>query len=221
MENSLSVAIPVYNAERYLRDAIQSVIDQGHPRLEIIVIDDGSTDGSRVVAESFGNVQYFQQENRGIAAARNAGVEQAQGELLAFLDADDLWTDQKLHWQLAALQQHPEAHIVAGGIEQFYESDRPRLMQDNPAGDAYTAGAMLIRHADFLRVGKFDERLRVGEFIDWHSRARSLGLREICLPDIVLRRRIHNTNTTLKQQHTRDDYVSVIRAHLHRQRRAA
>ena len=103
----VSVVIPVYNAARFLADAIRSVQAQRHPRIEIIVVDDGSTDGSGEVARSFAGVRCLRQANGGIAAARNAGVHEARGNLLAFLDADDLWTPGKLALQLDVLRADP------------------------------------------------------------------------------------------------------------------
>lgn len=214
--------IPVFNCERFLGEAIQSVLRQEHRRLEIIVVDDGSIDSSHAVAESFDAVRCIRQSNRGISAARNVGIEEAQGELLAFLDADDLWTDRKLELQLGALRQHPESQIIAGRVEQFYETNLPvRGISLARAGGGYTPGAMLIRRADFLRVGLFDEKLRLGDLMDWHSRAMELGFREYLLGETVLRRRIHDANTTRSQKELRNDYLSSIRAHLQRQRRAA
>ena len=90
----VSVIIPVYNGERYLAEALDSVLRQSHPADEIIVIDDGSTDGSAKIIESFrASVEYHWQPNGGPGAARNLGVTLAHGAFLAFLDADDLWTE--------------------------------------------------------------------------------------------------------------------------------
>jgi len=103
-EASISVIIPTYNAERYLPDAIDSVLAQTCPAGEIIVVDDGSSDGTPRVAERYGSrVRWLPQENQGSGAARNRGIEASRGELLAFLDADDLWVRDKLTWQVEAL----------------------------------------------------------------------------------------------------------------------
>lgn len=223
MESKLvSVVIPVFNCERYLGQAIESVLRQEHSNVEIIVVDDGSTDGSREVAKSFAGVRYLHQENRGIAAARNLGIGMARGELLTFLDADDLWTDRALALQLNALREHPEAHIVAGAVEQFHEPNcTKRGVSLSTVGDGYTPGAMLLSLKDFMRVGLFSEHLHLGDLMDWHSRAMNLGLVEYLHKSVVLRRRIHDTNTTLTQPEARKGYLQAIRAHLQRQRRAA
>jgi glycosyltransferase involved in cell wall biosynthesis len=219
----VSVVIPVYNAARFLADAIRSVQGQHHPRIEIIVIDDGSTDGSSDVARRFSGVRCLRQANGGIAAARNAGVREVCGTLLAFLDADDLWTPNKLSLQLDMLRGAHEATFVSGHVEQFFDdSFAPSPGTQLPAtGTGCSAGTILIRTCDFLRVGLFNPALRVGEFIDWHSRAMDLGLRERQLDQVVLRRRIHGENTVLRCRESLGDYLSVMKAHLDRKRRAA
>jgi len=218
----VSVVIPAYNAVRFLPAAIRSVRAQAHPHIEIIVVDDGSTDGTGDVARSFANVRYVRQANCGIAAARNVGVRLAQGSLLAFLDADDLWTAQKLSLQLNVLREHPEVSFVAGAAEQFFDDGLAGHKQHfPPTGPTPVPGTVLVRTADFRRVGPFNESLRIGEFIDWYSRAIALGLREYRISDVVLRRRIHGNNTTLRRRDSTVDYLTVLKAHLDRKRRAA
>lgn len=219
----LSVVIPVFNAKSFLGDAIQSVCRQGYSRLDIIVIDDGSTDGSGEVASRFPNVRCLRQANLGIAAARNAGVKAARGSLLAFLDADDEWAPDKISRQVDTLARMPHVDIVAGQVEQFFDASAaaPAGQQPPPLSGAYTAGAMLLRRTTFLQVGWFNTELRVGEFIDWHSRAKALGLKEHSLHGVVLRRRIHANNSGIRLRESQKDYLSVIKAHLDRQRNAA
>ena len=107
-EALVSCTVPVYNGERFLRDAVSSIIAQSHKAFEVIVVDDGSTDGTSAVARSFPEqVRYVRQENAGPAAARNRGVTEARGRFLAFLDADDLWLPDKLARQIAMLEGDP------------------------------------------------------------------------------------------------------------------
>ena len=219
----LSVVIPVYNAARFLPDAIRSVQNQQHRRFEIIVVDDGSTDGSGEVAASFAGVRCLRQANGGIAAARNAGVHEARGTLLAFLDADDLWAPGKLSWQLDAFHSVAAATFVSGHVEQFFDAQftPPPGVKVPPVSSGCVAGSILIRTGDFRRVGPFDPRLRLGEFMDWHSRATHLGLREHQLDQVVLRRRIHGANTVLRRRASSGDYLLALKSHLDRKRRAA
>ena len=109
----VSVVIPVYNGEQYLADAIQSVRDQTYQNVEVIVVDDGSTDESADVAKKFGEaIRYVHQSNGGVGKARNTGIAAARGAYLAFLDQDDLWLPDKLAVQVAYLDSHPEVGAV-------------------------------------------------------------------------------------------------------------
>jgi glycosyltransferase involved in cell wall biosynthesis len=147
-----------------LAQAIQSVLKQGEKPLEIIVVDDGSTDGSVKVATDFGlQVSLHQHKtNKGVGAARNLGVENSKGEFLAFLDADDFWSGGKLKNQLAYLNNNPNIDIVFGMVDQFISpelsgEDKNRLRGELKKMPGYVAGAMLIRKEKFLDVGWFDE----------------------------------------------------------------
>lgn len=219
----ISVVIPTYNAERFLAEAIESVHRQNYQPLEIIVIDDGSTDRTAEVAKSEAHVWCWRQPNGGIGAARNAGVRAAQGELLAFLDADDLWTEGKLAAQLAVLRSRPEIDLVAGRVVQFVDESYAGPPPPTPAttAEGYTAGAILVRKAAYDRVGGFRTDIAVGEFLDWHSRAVAAGVRMQGLDRVVLRRRIHGNNTVIKRRGQQANYLSVLKSHLDRQRRAA
>jgi glycosyltransferase involved in cell wall biosynthesis len=219
MVEHVSVVIPAYNAKLYLTKAVESVKRQQCEPIEIIIIDDGSTDGTLELAGSLQGVRCVRQTNLGAAAARNAGVIEAKGDFLAFLDADDLWADGKLAAQLAVLREDPTIQLVAGRVEEFYaDNTQPISQRDGQHwGDrAYTIGAMLLRRSDFWKVGLFDPGLRFGEFMDWRSRALALGLRELVLDQVVLRRRIHDQNTTRLAQDHKSHYLATIRAHLRR-----
>ena len=219
----VSVIVPVYNGARYLIEALASIQRQRYLPIEVVIVDDGSSDGSFDLAQTFPGVSCFRQANRGAAAARNAGIREAKGTFLAFLDADDLWTDEKLVKQMAVIHTNSDVQLVAGRIEEFCEKPAVQgaIERRRQIGErAYTIGAMLIRRADFLRVGMMDESLTTfGEFIDWHSRAVACGLRERVLESVVLRRRIHGDNATLQNPDTKASYVAAIRSHILRNRK--
>lgn len=224
----VSVIIPVYNAERYLAEAMDSVFAQDEESLEIIVIDDGSTDGSADVAKSYGSrVRYHWQPNRnlGVSAARNKALEFARGEYLSFLDADDIWVENKLALQFAALDEDPDLDMVFGVVQQFYSPDlseeqRGQVRYANEVIPGYIAGTMLISREAFDRVGPFATTFRVGEFIDWYAKAKDCGLKERMLPDILLRRRIHDNNMGIRDRDHQNHYLHVLKASLNRRRRA-
>jgi glycosyltransferase involved in cell wall biosynthesis len=224
LADHVTVIIPAFNAVRYLAEAVASVQRQRHDPLDIIVVDDGSTDGTPELAAQLPGIRCIRQHHGGPAFARNAGIQEAQGEFLAFLDADDLWSENKLAAQLAVLRETPQVDLVAGQVEEFYEAGVSPIeaRRRRHSGDrAYTIGALLVRRDVFLKVGLLNSALRFGEFMDWRSRARARGLKEQVLDMVVLRRRVHDHNTTRLAQDFRSDYLAMIRAHLQRQRPAA
>jgi glycosyltransferase involved in cell wall biosynthesis len=222
----ISVMIGVYNAEPYLAEAIESVLAQDYVPLELIVVDDGSNDGSAAVAKSFPQVNYFFQENAGNGAARNRAVEAATGDLFAFVDADDRFTPGKLTLQKAALDADPALDMVFGHVREFLspeldEETRSALRPPAPEPMPWTApNLMLIRRESFLRVGPFSTTFRVGVTVDWFARASEAGLRYAVLPEVVLERRLHTQNNGLRESGARSQYLDVIRAAMERRRAA-
>jgi glycosyltransferase involved in cell wall biosynthesis len=221
----ISVVIPCYNTERYIAEAIESIFAQRIEHVQVIVIDDGSTDRSAEIARSFGErVICRSQPNGGIAMARNAGVALAHGRYLAFLDADDIWTEGSLALRHRYLRQHNEC--VFGGVETFISPElsaqqRAEFGDIPPARVARFTGTMLIEKAAFDRVGPFDPALNVGEMFDWCSRAEQKNIAITLIDDIVLRRRIHGGNTVLRLKDRQTDYLKALRSSLARRREAA
>jgi glycosyltransferase involved in cell wall biosynthesis len=219
----VSVIIPAYNCERYLAEAISSVLAQTYRPIEILVVDDGSTDGTADVAHRFENtVEYHRQPHRGPGAARNAGIDLSQGDYIAFLDADDLWEEDKLTLQMASFDESPALDVVFGHVEHFYspELEADAALQMHSPSDplpGYYASAMLVKRDVFQRVGPFDENLRVGEFVDWYSRAMDADLVSLMLQDILVRRRIHGGNLTIRERGSHTDYLRVVKASIDRQ----
>jgi glycosyltransferase involved in cell wall biosynthesis len=227
----LSVVVPAYEAERYLEACLDSVlaavracpaVSPPESRVQVIVVDDGSTvEAARVLSAYRERIELIRQPNAGSAAARNRGVAAARGEYLAFLDADDVWCRDKVRLQLAAFAADPGLEACFGLMESFHseeldEAARARLPIASGAMPAYTPCSILVKRAAFARVGTFDTRWRVGEFVDWYARARDSGLRETLIPELVTRRRIHGANQSLQKQATRDDYARIVRASLRR-----
>jgi glycosyltransferase involved in cell wall biosynthesis len=216
----VSVVIPAYNSGRFLGEAIRSVLDQNYRPIEVIVVDDGSTDDTVVVARSFGEpVQTIAQPHSGIGAARNRAIASARGEYLAAIDADDLWMPEKLSRQTAALAADPTVDMVAGQTVEFRTAADGCIVESPPAS-GIVIGAMLIRMEAFHRVGWMRTDLRLGEFIDWMARAQEAGLRMTRMDETVLRRRIHDSNTGIRERGSRSEYAAVVKAALDRRRRA-
>lgn len=223
----VSVIIPVRDGARYIASAIESVIGQTKPLAELVVIDDGSKDETASIVSRFSSrgVRLIQQPPRGAAAARNAGVKLARYELLAFLDADDLWTSTKLEQQCAELQSDPSLDLVFGYVRQFVSPDveaamRARLRCPEESLPGPQVGTMLIRRESFERVGLFETGWAIGEFLAWYARAQLLGLREKMIPTVLLMRRLHRTNQGILKRSERGDYVRVMKKILDRRREA-
>ena len=227
MNPLVSVMIGAYNAAPYLGEAIESVFAQDYEPIELIVVDDGSTDGTADVARSFARVQVIQQENGGNGAARNRAVDNASGELFAFLDADDRFTQGKLSLQKTALDADPGLDIVFGHVREFLspeldEKTRASLRPPAPEPMPWTApNLMLVRRESFEHVGPFTTAVRVGVTVDWFARAAEAGLRYAILPEVVLERRLHTQNNGLRERASRSQYLEVIRQAMERRRAAA
>lgn len=219
----VSVIIPVYNGEKYLAEALHSVLSQEVGYHEVIVVDDGSTDQSLAVADRFVPlVRILKQENRGAAAARNTGIEASGGSYITFLDADDLWMPQHTTLLMQALEEHPEYDIAAGSVEQFISpdcQDTAHLRQELKVMPGYHVGCMVMRRTTFDRVGWFDEKLNLAETIDWFARAGETGVKILHLKHIVYKRRIHNRNQGLTKKAHLSDITTVLRDKLHRERK--
>jgi len=189
MSERLSVIVPCHNAGRFLPEAIASIREQGYPDTEIIVVNDGSTDDTSNVCRNLG-VTLIEQANMGPSAARNAGVRAASGDLLAFLDADDIWTAGKIKKQLAILNQPTPVAIVLGWSQAF-------LVREEAWGEPafyLSLGATLLRKHIFEQVGELDETLRLSEDTDWFIRALELRLPVHVLPDVLQWIRTHENN---------------------------
>jgi glycosyltransferase involved in cell wall biosynthesis len=212
-EDSVSVVIPVRNGERFLAEAIESAIGQSRPPQEVIVVDDGSTDSTSAVAGAFeSRVRYVGQPPLGVATALNCGVDLARGELLAFLDADDVWTHEKLERQHDALREQPRIDAVFGHLQN---------VRDGRGSDeilpGWSRGTMLIRRQAFARVGRFAD-WRLGEFVEWYARAVDAGLVLHMLPDVLLLRRLHDGNVGVRLRDRRYEYTHMLKTVLDRRR---
>jgi glycosyltransferase involved in cell wall biosynthesis len=222
----ISVMIGAYNAAPYLGEAIESVFAQTHRPLELIVVDDGSDDGTGDVARAYGErLTLVRQERGGNGAARNSAVERARGDFFAFLDADDRFTPEKLEHQLAALTSDSELDMVFGHVREFVSpeldaEERKGVRPPAPVSPWAAPNLMLIRRPSFERVGPFSTTLRVGVTVDWFARATEAGLKSLVLPEVVLERRLHTQNNGLREQQARSQYLQVLKASIDRRRQA-
>jgi glycosyltransferase involved in cell wall biosynthesis len=220
----ISVMIPAFNAAAYLAEAIDSVFAQTHRPVEVIVIDDGSDDGTDQVARSYGEaIKLVRQARGGNGAARNTAVGHARGGYYAFLDADDRFLADKLERQIYALDADPELDVVYGWVREFVSPELPpekRALVRVPAAPQPWASPnlMLIRRESFDRVGLFANNLRVGVTVDWYARASELGLKSLVLEEVVLERRLHTQNNGIRERDARVQYIQVLKASMDRRR---
>jgi glycosyltransferase involved in cell wall biosynthesis len=207
---SISVVIPAYNAARFLPETLRSVLAQTLPANEILIVDDGSTDNTADIAESFGPpVQVFRRPNARQGASRNFGVSQATGEWIAFLDADDLWDPSKLARQMEELRKHPDADICYTARTKFTQrGDTIQYLGTVPAppaaeiGDAlfqaatFLPSSVVIRRSTFLAMGGFGTTFKITEDWDLWMRLLHSGVRFASCPEPLLLYRIHDNNVS-------------------------
>jgi glycosyltransferase involved in cell wall biosynthesis len=185
----------------------------------VIVVDDGSTDRTAQVCRSRGDaVRYLYQQNQGAAAARNAGIEASRGQILAFLDSDDLWTPNSLEVRMERLSDEPK--VIFGMEENFFSEtldEDERALRAMPTGThrGFNPSAMITSRDTFDLVGPFDAGIRVGEFLDWYMRARDAGVNDELVPEVVARRRIHDANTGITNRET-SGYLTALRKSIQR-----
>jgi len=187
------------------------------------VVDDGSTDGTAAVAENFrGAIRLIRQPNRGVAAARNHGIQLAQAEVLAFLDADDLFTPDKFALQLPRLAENPGIDIVVGQLERFSNTDHGAISQTySKAIDDLQSlhfGCSLFRKKVFDRIGPLSETMRFCEDWDWFMRAREAHVGMLIHRHVVLRYRLHGNNATRQREAGEKFLLEMFRRSLARRK---
>ena len=196
----VTLIVAVFNGEKYLRAALESAYQQDFESYEVVLVDDGSTDRTAEIARLF-PVTYVYQENQGPSAARNAGLEVARGELVAFLDGDDVIPQSKLRLQVQFLRDHPDSGCVLGRNDWIFENGATpdSLTRDPVYGDlgGIQPGTALIRKHVLDEIGGFDPSYRYWEFQNLFVRLRESGVKIDVLPDVVLSKRLHGDNATL------------------------
>ena len=220
----VSIIIPVYNGERYLNAALKSVFCQNYRSIEVIAVDDGSTDVSAAIVKAYREISYVYQSNQGPSAARNTGIKKAKGEFLSFIDQDDLWMKNKLRLQITYLQKHPDLDFVFAHRrtqledntpvppwykEHLFENDVPLLL----------ASGLLARKTVFEKVGLYNPNYHFGENAEWMARAKDKGVRMAILPETLIIKRVHGRNQTYHLDEMRSDVIRALKASIDRKRK--
>jgi len=227
----ISCIVPVFNGERYLAEALDSILAQTYQPVEIIVVDDGSTDGTRELVPRYGNrIRYVRQNNQGAPTARNLGLSMALGAFVAFLDSDDLWHPEKLARQMARFEARPELDLCVTHLQRFWipqlETERKRF-QDHRFAEVlpgYVTQTLLARRLLFDSFGTFNTTRRVGDPMDWFLRAAEWGAVMELMPDLLVYQRMHETNLSVEpgtrsmKPHMQDALLHVVKASLDRRR---
>jgi glycosyltransferase involved in cell wall biosynthesis len=220
---TVTAIVPVRNGGRYLGGALDSIRAQTRRADEVIVVDDGSTDGSAELAESYADVRCIRQASQGCAAARNAGIAAARGDLLAFLDADDEWTEDKLAVQVAYLEEHRAVPYVLARQTIHLEPGvtrpaglRPEHLEHDQVG--YLPSTLVARREVFAQIGGFDAGYAVASDVEWFVRAKDAGLLPVVVPRVLVRRRLHTTNVSSAVAPNHAALLRIFKASIDRQR---
>jgi len=214
---TVSVIIPVLNAVRYLPESLQSLRQNCGVQMELVVVDDGSTDHSlEIVRESGLASTILKQSRRGPAAARNRGLEVASGEYVAFLDADDIWPAGTLVRLSEVLEGLPQVGVCQGKVATLAQPEvHPRLRRRILPQPSYTVnlGSALFRRELFRRVGGFDESLRFDEDTDLWMRLWEAGVEKERIPDVTLQYRLHAENMTVEAEENSRALLVLLKKH--------
>lgn len=218
----ISVVIPVYNAEKHLEEAIQSILSQKYPEVEIILVNDGSEDNSAEIINKYvqnhHNIISIYQVNSGPSAARNKGIKLAKGNFITFLDSDDYWPETCIQAQIQYLNRNPNSKIVWGKTQFFRINNSKDVETIGMPLHFLNVGSAIFHRTLFDLVGLFDESLSFSEDLDWFSRAREAGVKIVKHPETVLFYRSHEANMT-KSKGVQDlNLMKVLKKSLDRRR---
>jgi glycosyltransferase involved in cell wall biosynthesis len=217
----VSVVVPVFNGVLYLAECLESLLAQDHPALEIVVVDDGSSDGSADMAEGFSGTRVLRRAHEGLAATRNAGIRESTGSLIGFCDADDTWKPTKARVQADYLETHAECGVVLCRQDTRVEAGVTPpawLLPDQIRGDldgvSPTSG--LFRREVLEQLGGFTTTMDMGTDFNLLVRARAAGIGIALIEESLRVRRIHDNNMTTRLGDAKADMFRTVREHVRR-----
>lgn len=219
-----SVVIPVFSGDRFLSEAIRSVLGQTVRPAEILVVDDGSTDDSAKVAGEFSEVRLISQAHAGVSVARNAGVAASRGALIAFLDGDDLWESERLERQIALAGTTPDAGVIMARQSYRFEGPVPGWFRgpvDGGSEPGYMPSNWLLRRETWLQVGGFTPGMSHSEDTDWLARASDLGVKVVMVDEPLVIHRIHDRNASGLGTEVKAGIFTALRDSVRRKHSAA
>lgn len=203
----VSVTIPVYNGARYLGEALDSVFNQSYPSLEVIVVNDGSTDQTAKIACGYPGVHYLYQTNQGVSAARNLAIDVAKGEFIAFLDADDIWKPEKIARQTNFMLNNPDILITGTKAVNFLEPDTllPDWLEkrtDWKEVNHIIPSTLVVHSSVFSLIGGFSTEFLSNEDTEWLWRAKKAEINMHHLDEVLALRRYHGANLSWKNSNS-------------------
>ena len=221
----VSVVVAVRNGERFLSEAITSILKQDYRPVEIIVVDGHSEDHTARIAQSFTQVRYILQANRGIANAYNIGIAMARGDIVAFLSHDDLWMPNKLSLQVGFLKEHPEVQYTIALMKYFLEPGHnvPRgfkkeLLEEHHVGKIMET--LVVRKALFDTLGGFDGAMNLAEDADWYARASDRKIPMAIIPEVLLHKRVHDANASSDAATSNRELLKALKRSIERKKLA-
>lgn len=232
MQPLVSIIIPYYEGTRFISETLTSLLEQDYPRLEIIVVNDGSSESSLIpirdlVSEtalnpSRGTITLLTQSNQGQAAARNLGIAHAQGTIIGFLDQDDLWPRDRLTSSLNHLIDHESFSydFIRGMTQKLQLTSTSTWELQEPEFLPVLIGAALYTRETITRVGLFDAAMREGEDFDWNARLNELSLREKRISETTLLWRKHTSNQSNTRDYIKNGQLASLKKKLERMRAA-
>ena len=221
----VSLILIVKDGERFIGEALTSVLQGTAWPNEILVIDGDSQDRTVEIARSFDRVRVLSQPNKGIPNAYNFGIKAAKHDLIAFISHDDVWAPTKLALQFRVMSEDPSLDYCVGRAEHFVERGQqpPKNMRpeflDGPVV-AYIMETLMVRKSLFDRIGLFDPSLAVGEDTDWFARARDAQVEHRCLDDVLVRKRVHGSNSSMTHRNVNQFLLRTLRKSVDRKRSA-
>ncbi|MBU3637346.1 glycosyltransferase family A protein [Polynucleobacter sp. es-MAR-4] len=218
-ELSVSVIIPAYNGELYICEAIESALRQTIKPLEILVVDNGSSDRTESFVSKFHGVRYIRTETANVGAARQLGVNQSLGNFVAFLDQDDVWLAHKTEMQLDYLNKNPDKGAVIGLQSIFLEPgvDKPHWLKESfirRALPGYLPSALMVRRDMFNASGGFDTNFLMASDVDWFFNAHQNGVSVGMVDCVVVEKRIHGHNDSYNVSKSQNEILRVIKRSL-------
>ena len=213
----ISVMMPTYNNAKYIKQAIESIYAQNYDNMEIIVVDDGSTDNTKEILKQYKNIKYFYMEHKGISFARNVALKNSKGEYIAFLDSDDYWLPDKLNIQMQYFQEHPDCQIVFTKYKNIFEKEElkknKRAMHEKAIEDSFQQylPSTILKKELFNKYGFFDEKFSGIEDAEFIYRISMKGINiKHYIDKVFYIRRIHGNNITLQQNRTVKSIITAI-----------